>query len=253
MIKISNSQYALLRQLKEKKNRTNYRLFVAEGQKVSSQLIMSKKFVVEMIIISNNCKEIDKIYLTNKTYAIDNLKFKSISNLIQTDGILVVFQQIEYEYKNEEQKLTLILDDVNNPGNLGNIIRTANWYGIENIICSETSVELYNPKVIQASAGSIANVKVHYKNIEKFLKEIQSNNDNKLFTTVLNGKDYRKVKLGKNNFILFGNEHHGTKEEHNNLCHEKITIPSYGNNVESLNLMVSCGIICAEFSKLYEN
>ena len=140
---------------------------------------------------------------------------------------------------------TVILDGIRDPGNLGTIIRTCDWYGIKNIVCSKDSVDLYNPKVIQSSMGSFSRVNVFYRDLEEFFTE----NDLFVYGTILNSKDYHDIKFNKKGVLLFGNESKGVSSDLYKYINKKISI--YGNGkAESLNLAISSALILDKVKKL---
>ena len=136
-------------------------------------------------------------------------------------------------------KITLVLDTIQDPGNLGTIIRTADWFGIENIICSPACADMYNPKVVQSTMGSLARVNIFYTNLEEWL---QKNKKIKKYATALNGKNISELKNVKEAIIIIGNEGKGISDAVMDLVEEKITIPKIGE-AESLNAAVATGII----------
>ncbi|MCF6169817.1 MAG: RNA methyltransferase [Bacteroidales bacterium] len=143
--------------------------------------------------------------------------------------------------------ISLMLDDIKDPGNLGTIIRTADWFGISQLICSEETVDAYNPKVVQASMGSLARVEVHYKELEEILKEKPATLP--VYGAVLNGISIREVEKPEKAIVLIGSEAHGISGKLLKYIDEKITIPaSSGGGAESLNASIATAIICYEFS-----
>ena len=144
--------------------------------------------------------------------------------------------------------IQLVLDNIQDPGNLGTIIRLADWFGIEQIICSENTVDFYNPKVIQATMGSFTRVNIVYQN----LKELLQNTDRPVFGTDMTGKNLYKTDFPKNFYLVLGNEGNGISPEIKNLVTESLTIPRFGRlqSTESLNVSMAAGIILGQvFSK----
>ena len=140
-----------------------------------------------------------------------------------------------------------MLDDIRDPGNLGTIIRTADWFGIQTIICSEETVDAYNPKVVQASMGSLARVELHYERLDRIIKSKPSNIP--VFGTVMNGKSIRKIERPEKAIVLIGSEAHGISGKLLKLVDEKITIPAATEGgAESLNASIATAIVCYEFS-----
>jgi len=144
--------------------------------------------------------------------------------------------------------IQLVLDNIQDPGNLGTIIRLADWFGIEQIICSENTVDFYNPKVIQATMGSFTRVNIVYQN----LKELLQNTDRPVFGTDMTGKNLYKTDFPKSFYLVLGNEGNGISPEIKNLVTENLTIPRFGRlqSTESLNVSMAAGIILGQvFSK----
>ena len=145
--------------------------------------------------------------------------------------------------------LCLALDDVQDPGNLGTIIRLADWFGIEHIICSQNTVDVYNPKTIQATMGGIARVKVHYTSLPDFIRSL---GDTPVFGTFLDGKNMYEQPLSANGLIVMGNEGNGIGKEVATLINRKLYIPNYPagqETSESLNVAIATAVICAEFRR----
>ncbi len=138
------------------------------------------------------------------------------------------------------------MDDVQDPGNLGTIIRTADWFGIKNIICSENTVEAYNPKTVQATMGSLCRVNVVYTSLNRFLTDVKL----PIYGALLNGKNIYQTNWGKEGLILLGNEGHGIGKELIEKINVPVTIPRFGE-AESLNVAVSAAIFCSEISRQF--
>ena len=151
-----------------------------------------------------------------------------------------------FEESVASENLVLALDAVKDPGNLGAIIRLADWFGVQNILCSEDCVELYNPKVVQASMGSIIRVQVKYVDLKS---TFECMDDYQVYAAVMDGENMFSIKKSEKIIVLMGSESHGVSQELLKLTHQKITIPKSGNSkVESLNVANACGIILAFLS-----
>lgn len=148
-------------------------------------------------------------------------------------------------------ELILMLDNISDPGNMGTIIRTADWFGVQHIICSENCVDVFNPKVVQASMGSIFRVKIHYKKSEEFLQNISVGIP--IYGTLLNGKSIYETHLSRNGIILIGNESHGISTHLLPFIKSKISIPGFskGKSAESLNASIAASIVLAEFRRQF--
>ena len=147
-------------------------------------------------------------------------------------------------YNNLKQKFSLVLDGVQDPGNMGTIIRTADWFGITDIICSEDTVDVYNPKVVQATMGSLARVNIHYNQLEKVLPLIGL----PLFGAVLNGENIFNKDFGTEGLLVLGNEGNGISPIIERMLTTKVTIPKVGK-AESLNVAIAAAILCAEIKR----
>lgn len=239
---LSKSQIKLIKSLSQKKFRNKHQLFVVEGIKGIQELL-------------NSDYELVSLYTTNSEFGvpdksvdiIDEKELNKISFLKTPQRALAVFK-ISEKKKPEIKDLTLVLDGVRDPGNLGTIIRLCDWFGIENLICSLDTVDCYNPKVVQASMGSLSRVRVFYNDLENFLN---MNPRIPVFGTLLDGKNVYSEKLPQKALIVMGNEANGISEEIKNLISQKITIPQFGKSreTESLNVATATSIILSEFRR----
>jgi TrmH family RNA methyltransferase len=169
--------------------------------------------------------------------------------------VLAIFEQPSYEMQADviSQSLCLALDDVQDPGNLGTIIRVADWFGIEHIFCSQGTVDVYNPKTIQATMGALARVKLHYCDLPSFIASLK---DIPVYGTFLDGDNMYEKKLTPHGLVVMGNEGNGVSAEVANLVNERLYIPNYPpqrETSESLNVAMATGIICAEFRRRMAN
>ncbi|KUJ52986.1 TrmH family RNA methyltransferase [Chryseobacterium sp. JAH] len=229
----------VLQSLDKKKFRQKYNLFLVEGNKIISELPDSNFKIKE--IFSTNPQNLDFKEIT--VHQITENELKKIS-FLQNPKDSVAVCELKQEYKLEDQDIQLVLDGIQDPGNLGTIIRLADWFGIEQIICSEDTVDFYNPKVIQASMGSFTRVNLMYCNLVQYLSETKNTN----IGTDMDGENiYSFQKPQKINLIL-GNEGKGMREDTEMLLHKKISIPRFGNSqsTESLNVSMAAGIILGQ-------
>ena len=229
---ITKNQIKLIKSLRLKKNRIQSGFFIAEGEKIIDEFLDSKLEVVNIF------STLDKYNVSDYFISINSSQLKQISNLKTPNKVLGLFKVP----KNSEIDLNsniVALEEINDPGNLGTIIRLCDWFGIKNIICSRNSVDCYNPKVIQASTGSICRVNISYMDFEKLL-----NSEN--YNTVaadLEGQNLRDFNFSENQIIFFGSESNGLSKKLSSQIDHKITIQRFNDNVESLNLATSVGII----------
>jgi len=232
---ITKNQIKLVKSLRLKKNRIQSGFFVAEGEKIIDELIESDLDSINIFSTSEKYKN-----LTNHI-SINSTQLKQISNQKSPNNVVGIFkipkdQQIDFNAN------IVALEDINDPGNLGTIIRLCDWFGIKNIICSTNSVDCYNPKVIQASMGSICRVNISYMDFEKLLN---SENHNTVAAD-LEGQNLKDFTFSENQIIFFGSESNGFSKKLSSQIDHKITIQRYNDNVESLNLATSVGIILSE-------
>lgn len=232
---ITKNQIKLIKSLRLKKNRIQSGFFIAEGEKIIDELLESKLEVVNIF------STLDKYNTSDYFISISSSQLKQISNLKTPNKVLGLFK-IPKSSEIDFNSNIIALEEINDPGNLGTIIRLCDWFGIKNIICSSNSVDCYNPKVIQASMGSICRVNISYMDFHKFL-------DSKNYNTVaadLNGQNLRDFTFSDNQIIFFGSESNGLSKTLSSQMDHNITIQRYNDNIESLNLATSVGIILSE-------
>ncbi len=246
---ISKNQIKFIQSLHSKKNRDQEQLFIIEGVKLVSEFLSTSHFEIHsaygtLDFIANNKHIIEKSKVVINEISEEELK--KISLQTSPNQVLAVVNakkaQLNVELLNTS--INLFLDDIRDPGNLGTIIRIADWFGIKQIICSPTSTELYNPKTLQASMGAVLRVNVVYiefNDLKKDLKNVP------IYGAVLNGQNIYKSTL-QNGLIIIGNEANGISENILKQVTHPITIPAATNNgSESLNAANACGMICSEF------
>ena len=239
---VSKNQIKLITSLQQKKYRKQEQLFFAEGVKVVQELLHSNFELQDLFTTKQDFLTVPK----NKVHAISEAELKKISALITPNTCLAVFK-IPKAKQMVEKGLIVALDDVRDPGNLGTIIRLCDWFGIETLFCSEESVDIYNPKVVQATMGSISRVNVVYGNLEAFLSQTKL----PVFGTFMDGKNIYQEKLPKEGIIIMGNEANGISSSVEKLVSERISIPRFGNLqvTESLNVATATAIILSEFKR----
>lgn len=235
---VSKNQIKRIISLQQKKYRKESGLFFVEGKKVIQELLDSK-FVLEELFVTEPLFE----HIPQQTL-ISESDLKKISALTNPNNSLAVFRMPEPKKINEEG-IILALDKIRDPGNLGTIIRLCDWFGITDLVCSEDTVDLYNPKVLQATMGSITRVNVSYVNLSAFLTETKL----PIFGTFMEGENLYKSQLPQKGIIVMGNEANGISPEIEQLITDKITIPRFGNPTESLNVATATAIILSEFRR----
>ncbi len=238
---LTKNEIKQIRSLQLKKGRDELGCFVCEGNKLVTELLGSS-FKVKDILATHEWA--DNHPANNDVKRISSAEMEKISQMATSPGVLAIVEQPDNEIhslKSLKEQLFFVLDDVADPGNLGTIIRIADWFGIENIFCSTNTVERFNPKTVQASMGSIFRVKVHYSNLNLFIDECQQEKIN-FYAAVMNGNSSFEIKSGG---IILGNESHGISEAVLSKNIQKITIPSFGK-AESLNVAIAAGIIVSK-------
>ena len=228
-------------------------MFIAEGSINVIDFIKSGINVIGLFA-TDKWMQTNKQNIANKNLTLVSTKeLKKISALSSPSEVLAILSlPITNEVNNISiENLTLALDSISDPGNLGTIIRTADWFGIKQIFCSSNTVDAYNPKVVQATMGSLARVEVIHTDLKKLFTNKPKNLP--IFGAVLNGEPITKFKPQENGIILIGSEAHGISNELLPYITQKITIPSVNqnlsNNLESLNASVANAIICYALCK----
>jgi TrmH family RNA methyltransferase len=239
---VSKSQIKLITSLQQKKYRKQEQLFIAEGIKVVQELLHSNFELLDLYTTKQDFLTVQK----DKVHAITADELKKISALTTPNTCLAVFK-IPKAKERVEEGLIIALDDVRDPGNLGTIIRLCDWFGVATLFCSEESVDVYNPKVVQATMGSISRVNVMYGNLETFLLQSKL----PVFGTFMDGKSIYQEKLPKEGIIVMGNEANGISSAVEKLVAKRIAIPRFGNLqvTESLNVATATAIILSEFKR----
>ena len=243
MEKISKAQIKLVRSLQQKKFRDESGLFVAEGDKCVDELR----------------KSFELVHLYREGENASRTEIEQMSGLRTPQGVVGVFKKRPIEdCRLHIEDLILALDGIQDPGNLGTIIRTCDWFGVHDIVCSLDTADCYNPKVVQATMGALARVRVHYVDLPKWLKELKIKNyELKIFGTLLEGKDMYDVMSSCRHdetpaIIIMGNEGNGISQEVRTLITHPVRIPSYPKNAEtseSLNVSIATAIVLAEFRR----
>ena len=251
---LSKAQIQFVRSLHQKKFRNEHQKFIAEGP-VLVEEALSSGFKVESIYATEAGKERFKNFSLKETEIIEIAKaeLERISLLKQPHEMLAVVEMKETKPGHPEiSNLVLALDQIADPGNMGTIIRVADWFGIYQIVCSEDCVEVYNPKVVQATMGSLFRVEVHYASLSDFIQNSKKNDPGlKVYGTLLSGKNIYSEKLSAKGIIIMGNESRGISEGLQKLIDEPLTIPFFNKSqhAESLNVAIATAIICSEFRR----
>lgn len=239
---VSKNQIKLITSLQLKKYRNQHQLFIAEGVKVIQELLQSN-FVLEHLYVTDTI--FDDVSIAQKTI-IDERELKKISALSTPSSCLAVFK-IPLQSAIDEKGLIIALDSIRDPGNLGTIIRLCDWFGVKDLVCSEETVDVYNPKVVQASMGSIARVNVNYLDLNNFI----SSTTLPVFGTFMDGKSIYTQQLPSEGILVFGNEANGISPVLEKNIKNRIAIPRFGNiqKTESLNVATAAAIFLSEFRR----
>ena len=238
---LSKNEIKLIKSLKYKKQRYLNKMFVVEGKKsifefINSKFVLHKLFSIDISEFS-----------VNNVVRLSKSELEKISFLSNPNDHLAIFK-IPNEKPINKNNLLVGLESINDPGNLGTIIRTCEWFGVEDIVCSLDSVDCYNPKVVQSAMGSLSRVNITYLDLENFLNSESLNR----FGTFINGESVYENKISTDNgIVVFGNEANGISSNLRSLIDVELTIPRFNNKSypESLNLSNSLGIILSEFSR----
>ena len=232
-----------------KKNRKENGVFLAEGNKLVSEL--SAHFKCKLLVATSQWLDSNKNINADETIAVEKEELSRASLLKTPQDVLAVFEMPHYETSDDDPKkeLCLALDDIQDPGNLGTIIRIADWLGIKNIFCSHGTADAFSPKTVQATMGALARVKIHYCDIKELISGLD---DVPVFGTFLDGNNIYESELSANGLIVMGNEGNGISKEVSALINKRILIPNYpqGNETtDSLNVAIATAIVCSEFRR----
>jgi TrmH family RNA methyltransferase len=239
---LSKNQIKLISSLHQKKHRFANQLFFAEGVKVIQELVKSN-FELEHLYTTKS--DFDEIALNKKTIITES-DLNKISALATPNTCLAVFR-IPLEKEIIDSGLIVALDAIRDPGNLGTILRLCDWFGVKQLLCSKETVDIYNPKVVQATMGSIARVNVNYIDLNAFISKTKL----PVFGTFMDGANIYKTDLPQEGIIIMGNEANGISQELENLIQKRLTIPRFGDlqETESLNVATATAIILSEFCR----
>jgi len=239
---LSKNQLKLITSLQQKKYRINYQLFIAEGTKVVNEFLNSA-FELEHLFCVDNLHYKNFEAVTQITEA----ELKKISTLATPNNVLAIFK-IPLEKKSIKEEFVVVLDEINDPGNLGAIIRLCDWFGVDQLVCSKNTVDCYNAKVVQASMGSLTRVPIIYVDLETYLQHT----DLPKYAALMEGENIYKSALPKNAVLIMGNEANGISESILKLATKTISIPRFGKlkQTESLNVATAMAILVSEFKRL---
>ena len=253
---LSIAQIKYYRSLHQKKYRNQHNAFLIEGEKMVSEIAMDENSSLEVLRIlatKDYFEENKELLSLHDCQEISKNDIENISSLSTPGKVIMELKIPVYKEINRElfEEVNIYLDSIRDPGNLGTIIRTADWFGLNKVICSPDSVDVYNPKVIQATMGSIARVRVIYMNAKEILESSLQESGFQNIATVLGGENINEYNFPERGIIYFGNESNGLSNYIKENCQKAITIPGSHSKLgpESLNLSISAGIVLSEMSR----
>lgn len=246
---LSKNKIKYIRSLELKKNRKEEQVFVAEGHKLVGDLL--GYFPCRLLIATSDWLKTNRAVTADEVIEVTQEELSRASLQKTPQEVLAVFAQPSYDLNPDviKNSLCLALDDVQDPGNLGTIIRLADWFGIEHIFCSIGTADVYNPKTVQATMGALARVKVHYCSLPQLIESLV---DTPVYGTFLNGNVIYTESLSAHGLIVMGNEGKGVSPEVEKLINKRLYIPNYPQEretSESLNVAIATAVVCSEFRR----
>lgn len=247
---ISKNNIKFIASLSQKKFRDEHGLFVAEGTKLVFDLLPA--FNCSQLVATSAWLQQNSLPTINEVLEVSEDELNKISNQKSPQGVLAIFSKKDSEWNIDDltHKLTLALDDIQDPGNLGTILRVADWFGISDVFCSENTADAYSPKAVQATMGALARVRVHSVNLPRFFAKC--NNQIPIYGTFMDGDNIYTKNLQPNGIIVMGNEGNGICAEVEKCVSERLLIPNFPageSTSESLNVGVATALVCAEFRR----
>lgn len=244
---LSKAQISLVTSLQHKKFRKQHGLFIVEGLKSVLEFISSNYQVHSLFATAEAEAKMDILPQKIKCLPVSNAELQKISLLNSPQGVLALFhlpEQSVPDWSRIREQHCLLLDDIQDPGNLGTIIRTAEWFGIAHIICSPGTVDAYNPKVVQATMGSLSRVALMYTDLSAFIAHAKL----PTYGALLNGTSIYETDFGRSGLIIMGNEGNGISKPLIKDIDYAVTIPRIGR-AESLNVAVATTVFCGELAR----
>jgi len=249
---LTNNKIKLIKSLDKKRERIESGCFVVEGEKMVRELLMSRFETIEVFAVQQYIDELPaNLKRKSEISAISEHDLERISFLKTPNKAVALAKLPEKRTPADLRGLSIALDNVQDPGNLGTIVRTAAWFGIANVFCSPDTVDVYNPKVIQSTMGAIFKVNVTYCDLAELAATARKAGI-PMFGTRLDGENLYAAKLPKDAIVVMGNESKGLSAEISALMDSNLKIPSYApptSDMESLNVAVATAIVCAEFRR----
>ncbi len=250
---VSKNKVKHLAALKNKKFRQLNRQFIMEGDKIVTDSLRNKNTVIREIIALPEWISVHQHALSGfkgEIHETDSITLGKLTSLETVPPVLAVLDYFDYNINEKEvlSTVSLALDTIQDPGNLGTIIRTADWFGVTNIFCSQGCADIYNPKVIQASMGAILNVKIHYVDLSSLLGNMNGIDGYEIRGTYMQGSPLWNMQTMQRGMVIFGNESKGISGGVTQYIHQRITIPAASDrreHVESLNVATSVAVVLA--------
>jgi len=243
---ITKREIQIFKSLKNKRDRDELNLFAAETPKLVADFLRAGARPHSLFVLKDSISDWHRKFPRIEFVEISNSELDRLSHLKQPHEVAGIFHKFDLpDFKQEN--LTLVLDRIADPGNMGTLIRTADWFGVKNIICSEDSVDIYNPKVVQSTMGSLARMNIYYKNAEEISQMLHP--ESRVFGADMQGTDLKKIKPGEKDVLLIGSEAHGIKQ-FEKICTEMLSIPliKTEGGPESLNAAVAGSIMLYHFA-----
>ncbi len=253
---LSKAKIQFITSLFQKKFRKSTQLFVVEGEKSVGELLQSNLVIEEVYAVPawRNDNQLIATQLMDRFTEVNDYELKKISSLTTPNKVLAVARIPEAEINLDEvgDQLVLVLDDINDPGNLGTLIRLAEWFGVRTIICGDRTTDAFGPKAVQSAMGSLFRINIVYDNLYNWISGYKLTTDNIVYAASLEGENLYEADLKKKGLIVIGNEAHGLNKYILPLIDKQLKIPSYNKSqvsAESLNAAVAAGIVLAEFKR----
>lgn len=233
---VTKNQIKLIKSLTLKKNRIKHQLFIAEGKKIAEELLNSDYEIVSLFAtrdwIARN--------IFDTVIQVSNAELSRMSNQKSPNEVLMLIKIKKHQIMDDG--ITLVLDEINDPGNLGTIIRICDWFGVKQIICSNNTVDIYNPKVVQSAMGSVFRVNVIYTDLIEYL----SNVEKPIYGAYMDGNNVKDINFPKDLHLVMGNEANGISKEISQYISNNVAIENICNSAESLNVAVATSILLHE-------
>jgi TrmH family RNA methyltransferase len=244
---LSKNQLKKLKRLQRKKERLNSGLFVVEGKKIVAEMLQSNVSFSELYALDSWFDKNPSFLQADNCFVLSEKDLAQVSTLKTPNEVLLVLKQKEQSSFDVlfDESLVLALDAVNDPGNLGTIIRLADWFGVQHILCTSDTVDQYNPKTVQSAMGSINRIQLHYGDLSQMLSNLKSHT---IYASDLNGDSIYSIDFSKKSILLMGSESHGISDGILSVVNKKITIPTFSNSgIDSLNVATATAIVLSEF------